>query len=254
MTDIRANSLLARPGRIALAAFVALGLMAGCAEIDERRNPSMTGMVLNGETMPESRNVSVPMPDPKPYIAPQRADRASLWARDSSGFFGDNRAARVGDILTVLIEIDDEAELRNASNRSRQTATNLGQPVLFGFESELSKLPDGDIVDLSSGENFRGNGTIRRGEEINLKVAAMIVQTLANGNFVIAGRQEVRVNSELRELRVAGIIRPVDIEMSNTIPYEKVAEARISYGGKGQLSHVQQPRYGVDALEVILPY
>lgn len=247
----------------ALAGLSLLAVLAGCTKIDELRDPKMSELVLDGESVPEARNIRVPQPEPEPFVPLKRADRASLWAHGSKGFFGDHRAARVGDILTVLIEIDDEAELRNASTRSRQNGTSVGAPTFLGYESKLDRvlpglnaedLPSGDLIDLSTSDNFRGNGTIRRGEEINLKVAAMIVQKLSNGNLVIAGRQEVRVNAELRELRVAGIIRPVDIEMSNTIPYEKIAEARIAYGGKGQLSRVQQPRYGADALDVFLPY
>ena len=245
---------------------VALGVMlslAACAKVDALRNPQLSGLVLDGETMPEAEIVRVPQPAPEPYVPLKRADRASLWANGSTGFFGDHRAAKVGDILTVVIEINDEAELSNASNRSRRGGTSLGAPTVLGYENKITAIlpsiteadfPSGDIIDLSSEDSFRGSGTIRRDESISLKVAAMIVQTLSNGNMVIAGRQEVRVNSELRELRVAGIIRPVDIEMSNTIPYDKIAEARISYGGKGQISRAQQPRYGADALDVILPY
>lgn len=246
--------------RMPLALLTGLCLFSGCAQIAEQRDPQLSDLTLD---VAEARSVRVPMPEPEPYVSPKRADRASLWATGSSGFFGDHRAARVGDILTVMIEIDDEAELRNASTRSRSNATGVDAPTFLGYESKLDRvlpglkaedLPSGDLVDLSSSDSFKGQGSIRRGEEIKLKVAAMIVQRLANGNLVIAGRQEVRVNAELRELRVAGIIRPVDIEMSNTIPYEKIAEARIAYGGKGQLSRVQQPRYGADALDVILPY
>lgn len=248
MTDLTA-------GRRFLTGLMLLALISGCDKVNELRDPQLSGLVLDGDTMPEARSIRVPQPEPEPRIPLKRADQASLWAQGSKGFFGDQRAAKVGDILTVLIEIDDEAELRNASARSRQNGTKAGAPVFFGLEEQIEDLlPSGALVDLSSSDNFRGNGTIRRREEIKLKVAAMIVQRLSNGNLVIAGRQEVRVNAELRELRVAGIIRPVDIEMSNTIPYEKIAEARIAYGGKGQLSRVQQPRYGADALDVILPY
>ena len=107
---------------------------------------------------------------------------------------------------------------------------------------------------MESSSEASGQGTIKRNESIQLRVAALIIQLLPNGNFVIAGRQEVKVNAELRELRIAGIIRSMDLSLNNTISYEKVAEARIAYGGRGQLSVVQQPRYGQDFLEIILPY
>lgn len=239
--------------------------LSACGAVDsykQNRNPQISNLTLDSSVMPEANIVSVPMPEPERRAAPKRAEAASLWRSGNSGFFGDHRAARVGDILTVAIEIDDEAELRNASSRSRASGQNMDGTFL-GYESKLDRvlpginegeLPSGDLIDLSSNSSARGQGSIARNEKISLKVAALIIRKLDNGNLVVAGRQEVKVNNELRELRVAGIIRPVDIEMNNTISYDKIAEARISYGGKGQLSAVQKPRYGQDALEVILPF
>ena len=244
---------------------LASGLIAlsACAQYEEHRNPQLSDMTLDATTMPEAATVRVPLPAPKPVHIPQRAEASSLWQSGSTGFFGDHRASDVGDILTVLIEIDDEAQLENASQRSRSSGNEIDGSTFLGYETKLDKvlpgiseddLPQGSLVDLSADSSSRGAGKIERNEKISLKVAGMIVQKLSSGNLVVAGRQEVRVNNELRELRVAGIIRPVDIDMSNAIPYEKIAEARISYGGKGQLSRVQQPRYGEDALDVVLPY
>lgn len=239
--------------------------LSACGAVDsykENRNPQISNMTLDTNVMPEANVVSVPMPEPEHRPAPKRAESASLWQSGNTGFFGDHRASRVGDILTVAIDIDDEAELRNASSRSRSSGQNMDGAFL-GYENKLDKvlpgisegeLPSGDLIDLSSNSSARGNGSIARNEKINLKVAALIIDRLSNGNLVVAGRQEVKVNNELRELRVAGIIRPVDIEMNNTISYDKIAEARITYGGKGQLTAVQKPRYGQDALEVVLPF
>lgn len=243
--------------RKALAILMLFPALAAC-EHGLQRNPQLSNMTLDAETMPEAA-VRVPMPAPEPAKALSRADRASLWQNGERGFFGDQRAEKVGDILTIEIQIDDEADLENSSERSRSSSETAGRPTFFGLGTSLTDalpndLPDNDIVDLSSESEFDGSGSIERSEEINLKVAALIIDELPNGNLVIAGRQEVRVNAELRELRVAGIIRPVDISKRNAIPYEKIAEARISYGGRGQLSKVQQPRYGQDALDVILPY
>ena len=156
----------------------------------------------------------------------------------------------MGDILTIDIRIDDRAQLRNASQRERSGSGSAGFPSLLG----LDNLPTGEIIDMSSTFEASGSGSINRGESIDLKVAALVVQKLPNGNLVIAGRQEVKVNQELRELRMAGIIRPQDIRMNNTIPYDKVAEARITYGGRGQLSRQQQRSYGEDVVDIILPY
>lgn len=229
-------------------------LALGACDFDFERDPSLSGMVLDEKTMPES-SVRVPMPEPKTAATLTRADRASLWQNGERGFFGDQRAARVGDLLTIRIEIDDTAALENASERERNGRSTVDAPVFFGLGKPLASIiPGNEIVDLGSETESSGSGSIDRSEEISLKVAALIIDELPNGNFVIAGRQEVKVNYELRELRVSGIIRPVDIAMDNSITYEKIAEARISYGGRGQLSRVQQPRYGQDALDVILPY
>lgn len=250
---------------MALGLVAATGL-AGCGARDnfkEHRNPEVSDLTVSAATIPESTAVTIPVPMKAPAPAPKRAEAASLWKRDNAGFFGDRRAVNVGDILTIMIEIDDEAELRNASQRSRSSGNEVSGSTVLGYESKLDNilpglssddLPTGSIVDLSGASSSRGNGTINRQERIRLKVAAMVIEVLANGNMVIAGRQEVKVNNELRELRIAGIIRPVDIDQNNAIPYDRIAEARITYGGRGQLSRVQQPRYGEDALDVVLPY
>jgi len=246
-----------------LAVLLAVAALTGCAQIDEHRNPQLTGMVLDRGTMPEASAVRVPQRAPQPHVPPVRAEAASLWRNGSPSFFGDTRAAQVGDILTVVIEIDDEAQLANESNRSRTANNEIEKPTFFGYETKLDRflpgvgaedLPTSSLIDLSSNSAAGGSGSIGRNERISLRVAAMVLQELPGDNLVIAGRQEVRVNNELRELRIAGIIRQVDVDMSNSIPYDKIAEARISYGGIGQISQVQQPRYGQDALDIILPY
>jgi flagellar L-ring protein precursor FlgH len=242
---------------------LSISALAACAQYNEHRDPQLSDMVLDGQTMPEVASVRVPQPAAESPRVPHRAEAASLWRPEAQGFFDDNRASTVGDILTVIIEIDDEAQLKNESKRSRGSENEVDGSTFLGYESKLDEvlpgidaedLPTGSLVDLSGSSSSRGSGSIQRNERIRLRVAAIVLQELAGGNLVIAGRQEVRVNSELRELRIAGIIRRVDIDMSNSIPYDRIAEARISYGGKGQLSRVQQPRYGEDALDVVLPY
>jgi flagellar L-ring protein precursor FlgH len=240
---------LSPAGRIA-ALLLTTALLSGCGGGPIfNRDPRVSDMQLDGTTMPEAARVSVPMPAPEAPRPKYRAEGASLWERGSGGFFADQRATRVGDILTINVEIADEAALQNATTRGRQGKSNIAVPELFGID-----LPPNDIVNLASGHSASGSGQINRRESVKLKIAALVVQELPNGNFVVAGRQEVKVNQELRELRVAGIIRPQDIQMNNTIPYEKIAEARITYGGRGELSRQQQRSYGEDVLDVILPY
>ena len=243
---------------------LAIAAVAGCSgESPFNRDPKISGVEMTTETMPEVARVQVPMPPPEVARIPDRAEAASLWERGSGGFFADQRATKVGDILTINIEIDDEAQLSNASQRSREGSGQLANPTFFGYGKQIYKIlpgvtaadfPTGDVVDISSVASASGSGSITRNESINLKVAALVVQLLPNGNMVVAGRQEGKGNQELRELRVAGIIRPQDIATNNTIPYEKIAEARISYGGEGTLSRQQNRAYGEDVLDIVLPY
>ncbi|TIV92058.1 MAG: flagellar basal body L-ring protein, partial [Mesorhizobium sp.] len=106
----------------------------------------------------------------------------------------------------------------------------------------------------SSSTETNADGEIKRSEDIELNVAAVVTEVLPNGNLMIRGSQEVRVNYELRVLTIAGMVRPSDIGAENTIPYERIAEARISYGGRGRASEVQQPAYGQQVLDQVLPF
>ncbi|PCJ05736.1 MAG: flagellar basal body L-ring protein [Rhodobacteraceae bacterium] len=190
----------------------------------------------------------------------QRAvDNSSLWSGERQSLLGDRRAVRRGDILTVVIEIDDEAEISNGTSRSRSGDESMGVSNLFGLPQRLDKhLPEGaamaTAVDLNSSSSSTGKGSVKRKEKLTLRVAATIVDVLPNGVLAISGSQELRVNFELRELLVSGYVRPEDISRQNEITYDKIASARVSYGGRGQITDVQQPRYGQQLLDVILPF
>lgn len=240
-----------RTRRVLLSALAGGAVLAGCTDFEQLRDPTVSDMVLDSNEMAEINRISVPMPPPQQMSTPTRAESAGLWGKQTRSFFQDRRATMVGDLVTVTINIDDEAQLRNSTERSREGTTTAENPTFAG-----SKLftPDGRVVDVSSESETKGEGAIRRNEKIELRVAATIIKELPNGNLVIAGRQEVKVNYELRELRIAGIVRPMDIGLNNTIPHDKIAEARITYGGKGQISAMQRAKYGEDLLEVILPY
>lgn len=187
------------------------------------------------------------------------AQNASLWTRERGSLLGERRAMTRGDILTVVIEIDDRAEISNSSNRSRDASQSLGVPQLFGVPQRIDRiLPDGaslgSAVSVDSQSSASGDGSVRRKEKLTLRVAATVVDVLPNGVLAISGLQEVRVNFELRELTVSGFVRPSDISRQNEVTYDKIASAKISYGGRGQISEVQQPRIGQQALESILPF
>lgn len=216
--------------------------------------PKLTN-VQNPVDAPNYRPVSLPMPSQMPDV--HHAN--SLWRAGARQFFKDQRASAVGDILTVTIAIADKAELSNTTTRSRDATESAGMPSLLGYESSLSKvLPSAinpsSLIDLSSSGSATGSGDISRDETINLKLAAVVTQRLPNGNLVLHGRQEIQVNFEVRELQIAGVVRPEDIASDNTISYEKIAEARIAYGGRGHITDVQQPRYGQQIYDILWPF
>lgn len=232
--------------------------LSGCSYF-ERLKDVGTGPVLseikNPVTKPGYRPVSMPMP----AAEPASFNPNSLWRNGARAFFKDQRAARVGDILTVVVEITDKAELENTSERSRDNDETSTSTALAGLDEFFTRLlPKGAdlsaLVNLASNGKTNGTGSIEREETVETRMAAVVTQVLPNGNMVIEGRQEVRINNELRELIVAGVIRPEDITAENTIPVSKIAEARVSYGGKGQISDVQRPRYGHEILDIILPF
>jgi flagellar L-ring protein precursor FlgH len=196
------------------------------------------------------------MPQPE-AVSYEAARPNSLWRSGSRSFFNDQRASRIGDIITVNIEIDDRAELSNSSNRSREGSTSAGLTNFFGLEDTIGDILGTDpetLVGADAESQHSGTGAINREEKIELTIAAVIVDRLPNGNLVLAGRQEVRINGELRELTVSGVIRPEDVTASNTINQTQIAEARISYGGRGQLSAVQRPNWGQRTADAITPW
>lgn len=181
----------------------------------------------------------------------------SLWRPGSRTFFRDQRARGVGDLLTVEIEIDDSAQFDNKSELDRDTTQSLRVPALFGLQGYLSRAFGGAVdpaLSVGGGSNSTGEGRVRRNEKIRLQVAATVVRVLPSGNLEIAGSQEIRVNDELRELQLRGLVRPEDIRPNNRIASEKIAEARISYGGRGTSTDMLRPRWGQQVMDRVLPY
>ncbi|MEM5585024.1 MULTISPECIES: flagellar basal body L-ring protein FlgH [unclassified Roseibium] len=179
-------------------------------------------------------------------------DYNSLWASGRDNFFADPRAKKVGDVLTVTIQINDRANLDNSSDRRRVSDLGIGGALGATWDGNTT---NGEAnLGVDSGSGSAGSGSIDRSEEINLSVAAVVTERLPNGNLVIAGSQEVRVNYEMRILQIAGIVRPRDIQATNTIPYDKIAEARVSYGGRGRISEVQQPGWGQQIYDIVTPF
>ena len=201
--------------------------------------------------------VPVKMPMPPPSLNERQPN--SLWETGGRAFFRDQRASRVGDILTVVVTINDQAQIQNETKRSRDNSDKANLTSFLGLESKLNTvLPQAvspsNLINAGSTTSNDGKGSIGRQEQIDLRVAATIVQILPNGNLVISGKQQVGVNYDMRELDISGVIRPQDISASNTITYDQIAEARINYGGKGTINDVQQPRYGDQLFDVLMPF
>jgi len=194
------------------------------------------------------------MPMPAPHPIPQEAD--SLWRPGARAFFKDQRAAKVGDLVTVVVNMNDAANLKNATSATRTSSQNAGIPNLFGLENLMARVPmnPSSLIAMNSGNTAVGSGQIQRNETVVLRVAGVITQVLPNGNLVVVASQEFRVNGELRILSVSGVIRPADIASDNTIQHDRMAEARISYGGRGTLTDVQSPRWGQQAMDALLPF
>lgn len=234
------------------------GFLGGCATADRLakigQQPEMTP-ISNPTVANSYQPVSLPMPTPR-VAAPQKN---SLWQRDRVTFFKDQRANNIGDIITVNINIADEATLENETERSRSSGENAGLNSFLGLEASLNRvLPEAvnnaSLADFDANSSHSGEGSIEREDEVILTIASIITQILPNGNMVIHGKQELVVNYEKRILQINGVIRPEDISTSNTISSDQIAEARILYGGEGQLMDVQQPRYGQQLYDVVFPF
>lgn len=231
-------------------------LLAGCSTTPIGRPPAFSPPERTAE---REAMFNPSFPDPVRTSALGPSSRASLWTGERGSLLGDRRAMQRGDIMTVVIEIDDSAEISNSTDRSRSASQQAGIPQLLGIPQRINpRLPEGastdTLVDLNSQSSASGDGSVRRNEKLTLRVAVTITDVLPNGVLQILGQQEVRVNFELRELIVTGYVRPEDITRQNEITYDKIASAQISYGGRGQITDMQQPRYGQQVLESSLPF
>jgi flagellar L-ring protein FlgH len=229
-----------------LTAIAAAFVLAGCTKLSEvGREPELSPIMHHPASSLQAAHYY-------PKAAPMHGSRSSLWDDRQSRLFTDPRALSTGDILTVAILINDRAQLRNQSERRRSADRDFGASGSVGFDGTSYK-GDGSAK-LGSSTQSAGRGQTERSEDIRMSIAAVVTDVLPNGNLIIRGSQEVRVNAELRILNIEGIVRPADIGANNTISYERIAEARISYGGRGRITEVQQPPYGQQILDAILPF
>jgi flagellar L-ring protein precursor FlgH len=239
-----------------LAAVLIASLLGSCSALDRLKNigeqPALSA-IENPTAQPGYKPVQMPMPAPQAAVY----NPNSLWRNGSRAFFKDQRAMQVGDIMTVKVKITDNAKIENGTARSRTNKEDSGVTDFIGSKlltGQAAQLMPGKILTADSTASSEGKGSVNRQEALLTNVAAVVTQVLPNGNLVVEGKQEVRVNFEVRELIVAGIVRPEDIESDNTIDSTKIAQARIAYGGRGQITDVQQPRYGQQVMDVLLPF
>ena len=251
MSVSRINRIILSGALLSLAAAA-----SGCSSIDRLsqigEKPKLTE-IENPTTQPGYKPVQMPMP--KPEQASYNAN--SLWRNGSRAFFKDQRAARIGDLLTVTVNITDKANIANETQRSRTNKEDSGITDFIGAKTlgiQAQKILPGRILQADSTASSDGKGSVNRQEALQTNVAAVVTQVLPNGNLVVEGKQEIRVNFEIRELIVAGIVRLEDIQSDNTIDSSKIAQARIAYGGRGQITDIQQPRYGQQVMDVLLPF
>lgn len=242
-----------RPAATAAAALCLL--LGGCGALsrlsDIGRPPSMTA-TADPTKEPSWRPVTMPMPARE--TPPNEVN--ALWRQGARAFFKDQRAAAVGDVVTIAVKMNDTANMKNVTSADRTSSESMGVPNFFGMESLLPKtiVDPSKLVSASSGNNNTGTGQIQRNEAVTLRLAGVVTQVLPNGNLVVAARQEFLINSELRELQVTGVIRPQDIASDNTVLHDRMAEARIAYGGRGQLTDLQTARWGQQVSDILMPF
>ncbi len=240
-----------------LAALLAASLLGGCGTLTRLseigRPPSMTPT-----SDPTGAATWRPLTMPMPAAQVVPPEPGSLWRGGSRAFFKDQRAASVGDIITILVNVSDAADVKDTTQATRNGTETGGVTNFFGLENKIPHTFAGatpsSLVNTSSANGVNGAGEAKRSETVTLRVAGIVTQVLPNGNLVVAARQEMRVNRELRILTVSGVVRPQDIASDNTVLHDRLAEARISYGGRGELSDVQSPRYGQELLDALLPF
>jgi len=226
------------------------GALSSCSALDRIAN---VGEAPKLAPVGNPANTQIVAAIPAP--APITHEGNSLWQPGSKSFFHDPRATHVGDVITVTVTVADAAKLQNSTTRTRTNSDDANLTNFFGLENVLpSSMNPASLVKMGSDNSNVGTGAIDRSENINLTLAALVAQVLPNGNMVISGHQQVRVNNEMRDLTISGIVRTEDITADNTVDLSQIAEARVSYGGNGTMSDVQQPRYGSQLFDILMPF
>ena len=224
--------------------------LTACSAVDRIRNIGEAPR-LDAVGNPAGTKIVDEIPRPQPIT---HIDN-SLWQPGAQSFFHDPRAMHIGDVITVNVTVADTAKLSNTTSRSRANSDDANLTNFFGLENALpSSINPASVVKMGSDTSNVGAGSVQRNETINMTLAALVAQVLPNGNLVIDGHQQVRVNNELRDMRLSGIVRREDITQNNTVNLSQIAEARVNYGGRGLVTDMQQPRYGSQLFDILMPW
>lgn len=246
-----------------IALMLACTALSGCQNmldrLDHINQPPPMAAVQNPQEKPGYKPMTWPMPETQP---PSQQYANSLWQPGARAFFRDGRASRVGDILKVIVKINDKLQFNNQTQAKRETGDTTIANNALGLEHKIKMIPllpaksvnPASLIDITSNSDTKGTGTIQRQDIVTTQVAVMVMQMLPNGNMVIEGKQELTMNQDVREVGVRGVIRPQDISADNTIDSTQIAEARITYTGRGQLQQAQQPRWGEQIVDTISPF
>ncbi len=236
-------------------------LLSGCDgildKLDHINKPPPMADIKNPQEKSDYKAMTWPMPETQPATK-QYAN--SLWQHGARAFFRDGRAARVGDILKVTVKINDKLQFNNQTEGKRTSQDTAAIPSVLGLTNKIihfipAATPNpANLLSTTGSMDIKGTGTISRQDVITTQVAALVTQMLPNGNMVIEGKQEITMNRDVREVSVKGVIRPQDITSDNTIDSTQIAEARITYTGRGQMNDTQQPRWGGQVVDAISPF
>lgn len=233
--------------------------LSGCnlaERLSQVGEPPEMSQIQNPALVSDYRPVTMPMPAPE---APSQNSN-SLWQTGSRAFFKDQRASRVGDILTVTAKIQHQSKLDTKVEAEREVKQTVGSLAhLFGYESKLHKIfpravDKNALINYNFKPEMKTKGTTQYDSVLDFKMAASIIEVLPNGNLVIQGRQEVRDRGELAVINLKGIVRREDISSSNTIDYTKIAEARISRTTEGNVSDLNSTPWGVETINKLSPF
>lgn len=182
----------------------------------------------------------------------------SIWQASSGSLTEDMKARRRGDILTIVITETASASKEAKTDTSRGSTVNAGIPNFMGLEKVgLLKNNIGDLSKLISANvdsSYKGSGSTSRAENLKATMTARVVEVLPNGNMMIEGRRNIKVNNEDQEIVLEGVVRPRDIGADNVVNSIYIADAKISYFGRGIISDRQSPGWLMNIVDKVWPF